>query len=166
MEGEPVENTKIPEELVVKKKASKIKDDEVTSELREDVLKLVKKKEIKCTAAKAKKAYKAELDLSLLFKYEKEQAGQVINYFSETIVGKFSDLLDYADFFDGYELEKNLEKDVLFQRDLKSLISQVIPYVPMVGLVCGGIIVVKHWFMGKECKGKDVVDIPSLEDRK
>ena len=48
------------------------------------------------------------------------------------------------DFCDGNELEKDLEKDTLFQRDLKSIISQTVPYIPMVGLVSGGIIVAKH----------------------
>ena len=45
--------------------------------------------------------------------------------------------------------------DTLFQRDLKSIISYSIPYIPMVGLVCGGIIIAKQWYMGKEDKEKD-----------
>ena len=84
-------------------------------------------------------------------KYKKDRAEEVINYFSDTLVGRFSDLMDHMNFCDGEDLEKDLEKDALFQRDLKSIISQSIPYIPiMVGLVCGGIIVVKHWFMGKK----------------
>ena len=157
MEGEATENTKIPEEFIENpkkgKSKSKVEDDEYTSELRDEVLKLAERKEVKYTVAKMKKASKSELE-RILVKYEKDRAEEVINYFSDTIIGRFSDLMDHMDFCNG----EDLEKDALFQRDLKSIISQSIPYIPMVGLVCGGIIVAKHWFMGK--KGKGVVDTP------
>ena len=100
-----------------------------------------------------------------MVRYEKEQAEEVINYFSETLVGKLSELLEFTNVCDGENLNKDLEKDALFQRDLKSIISYSIPYIPMVGLVCGGIIITKHCYMGKEDKGKDVVDTPHPKDK-
>ena len=92
--------------------------------------------------AKIKKASKVELE-RIMVKYEKEKAEEVINYFSETLVSKLSELLDFTNVCDRKNLNKDLEKDALFQRDLKSIISYSIPYIPMVGLVCGGIIIAK-----------------------
>ena len=35
----------------------------------------------------------------------------------------------------------------------------------MIGLVCGALILAKHWYVGKEDKGTDVVDTPHPKDR-
>jgi hypothetical protein len=39
---------------------------------------------------------------------------------------------------------KELNDNDLFKRDAKTLISHITPYIPMIGLVCGGLIVAKH----------------------
>ena len=163
MEGETVQNTKIPEEFIEKPKKGKgmckVEDDGYTAELRDEVLKLAERKEISYSCKSCKRASKTEFE-RILVKYEKNRAEEVINYFSDTLVGRFSDLLDHMNFCHGEDLSKDLEKDTSFQRDLKSIISQSIPYIPMVGLVCEGIIVAKHWFMGKKDKERDIVDTP------
>ena len=135
--------TVIPEEFVndVKPKKSKsktkVEDDEYTAELRSEALDLAERKKINYTVAKIKRASKVELE-RIMVKYEREQAEEVINYFSETLVGKLSELLDFTNVCDGENLNKDLEKDSLFQRDLKSIISYSIPCIPMVGLVVVG----------------------------
>ena len=89
----------------------------------------------------------------------------IVNCLSETLIHKLSDLLDFTNVCDGEHLSKDLESNVLLREDLKTIISYSIPYIPMIGLVCGGIIIAKHWYMGKKDKGKDVVDTPHPNDR-
>ena len=100
-----------------------------------------------------------------MVKYNQEQAEIVNNCLSETLIHKLSDLLDFTNVCDGEDLSKDLESNVLLREDLKTIISYSIPYIPMIGLVCGGIIIAKHWYMGKKDKGKDVVDTPHPNNR-
>ena len=41
-------------------------------------------------------------------------------------------------------LEKDLEGNELFKRDVKNILCLITPYIPFVGLVCGGVSVGKH----------------------
>ena len=45
---------------------------------------------------------------------------------------------------DGEFLEKDLENNELFKRDVKNILCHITPYIPFVGLVCGGICLGKH----------------------
>ena len=149
------ETTKIPDEFKseVKPKRSrkpKVEDDEETAELRSEAMDLVERKEIDCTKTKIKNASKTELE-RILVKYERKKAEIASDYFSDTIIQKVSDLLDFADICDGENLSKDLGNDTLFRKDLKYIISYLLPYMPFVGLACGGIIISKHWYIGKGC---------------
>ena len=119
MERETTETTKIPEEFIEKPKKGKgkckVEDDEYTAELRIEVLKLAEWKEINYTVAKVKKASKVELE-RILVRYEKDRAEEVINYFSDTLVGRFSDLMDHMNFCDGEDLSKDLERCIISKR--------------------------------------------------
>ena len=66
---------------------------------------------------------------------------------------------------DGDALNNDLEGNVLLCEDLKTIISYTTPYIPMIGLVCGALILDKHWYVGKGDKGIDVVDTPHPKDR-
>ena len=81
------------------------------------------------------------------------------------MIRKLSDLLDSMNVCDGDELNKDLEGNVLLREDLKTIISYTTPYIPMIGLVCGALILAKHWYVGKKDKGIDVVDTPHPKDR-
>ena len=41
-------------------------------------------------------------------------------------------------------LEKDLGDIKLFKRDVKRLLCYVTPYIPFIGLACGGICIAKH----------------------
>ena len=56
----------------------------------------------------------------------------------------------------GDNLSKDLENNLLLREDLKTIISYSISYIPMIGLVCSGIIIAKHIIIGKNEK-TDVV---------
>ena len=163
------DNTKIPDEFVKNtKKPKKQKtvpvDDEYTAELRNELLGLAERKLINYTEAKIKKASKVELE-RILVKFQQEQAEIVNNYLSETIIRKLSDLLDLMNVRNSDALNKDLEENVLLHEDLKTIISYTTPYIPMIGLVCGALILAKHWYVGKENKGIDVLDTPHRKDR-
>ena len=144
------ETTKIPDEFVNNNKKSKTKvDDEYTAELRIEVLNLAERKLINHTTAKIKKAIKLELE-RIMVKYNQEQAEIVNNSLSETLIHKLSDLLDFTNVCDGEDFRKDLETHVLLQEDLITIISYTIPYIPMIGLVFGGIIIENKLVCGKE----------------
>ena len=45
---------------------------------------------------------------------------------------------------DGKKLENELGNNELFKRDVKTVLSYVTPYVPLMGLACGGICIGRH----------------------
>ena len=146
------ETTKIRDEFVnnTKPKKSKAKvDDEYTAELRSEVLDLAERKAYSHTTTKIKRASKLELE-RIMVKYNQDQAEIVNNCLSKTLIHKLSELLDFTNVCHGEDLSKDLESNILLQEDLKTIISYSIPYIPMIGLVCGGIIIAKHWYMGKK----------------
>ena len=100
-----------------------------------------------------------------MVKYNQECAEIFNNCLSDTLIHKLSELLDFTNVCDGEDLSKDLESNVLSQEDLKTIISYSIPYIPMIGLVCGGIIIAKHWYVGKKNKGIDVADTPHPKNR-
>ena len=53
---------------------------------------------------------------------------------------------------DGESLRKDLGDNELFKRDVKNALSYVTPYIPFVGLVCGGICIAKY-VMKKKSEG-------------
>ena len=60
-------------------------------------------------------------------------------------IAKFSELMVKLDLVkDNVSLEDDLGKNELFKRDVKRMISYLTPYVPLVGLVSGGITVGAH----------------------
>ena len=55
---------------------------------------------------------------------------------------------------DNVSLEDDLGKNELFKRDVKRIIGYLTPYVPLVGLVSGGITVGVH-IAGKKLDSKE-----------
>ena len=49
-------------------------------------------------------------------------------------------------------LEKDLEGNELFKRDVKNALCLITPYIPFVGIACGGISIGKH-IMKKRSEG-------------
>ena len=64
---------------------------------------------------------------------------------TEVLITKFSELMVKLDLVkDNVSLEDDLGKNELFKRDVKRMIGYLTPYVPLVGLVSGGITVGAH----------------------
>ena len=64
---------------------------------------------------------------------------------TDVLITKISELLMNLDLVkDNVSLEDDISKNELFKRDVKRIIGYLTPYVPMVGLVSGGVTVGAH----------------------
>ena len=65
--------------------------------------------------------------------------------------------LDLVDVNDKESLKKDLGDSDLFKRDVKNVLSYVTPYIPFVGLICGGICITKYIIKKKTEEPKEEV---------
>ena len=73
---------------------------------------------------------------------QREKANVVL---AEALIEKFSDLMEAISMVDsGNELREELNQDKLFKSDVKSVVAQLSPYIPYLGIVSGGVTTVKH----------------------
>ena len=111
---------------------------------REEILRLVAEGKIKHTTKYVEKA--SDETLEKIYKsYVAKQLDEVNEQITATLVKQLSDLMTSLELIeDGDELENDLENNELLKRDVKSMLCYVTPYVPLIGLVCGGICLGKH----------------------
>ena len=111
---------------------------------REEILRLVTKGKIKHTTMYVEKA--SDETLEKIYKnYVTKQLDEVNEQITNTLIKQLSDLMTSLELIDDAEdLERDLENNELLKRDVKNVLSYVTPYIPLVGLVCGGICLGKH----------------------
>ncbi|CAB4011430.1 Hypothetical predicted protein [Paramuricea clavata] len=70
---------------------------------------------------------------------------------------RFSELMEALDAVkDAKEMKKELEENDLLRKDIKNLVSYVTPYIPLIGILSGGITVGKHVISTKaSCSEKE-----------
>ena len=113
---------------------------------KEELLRLVAEKKIKHTAKYIENA----TDETLITKATKitkarQESDEVNEKVTGVLITKLSELMVNLDLVkDNVTLEDDLAKNELFKRDVKRVIGYLTPYVPMVGLVSGGITVGAH----------------------
>ena len=77
--------------------------------------------------------------------YEVKQAEKANEFLTDLLISKFADLLGGLEAIESSEeLEKELVKDKLLKRDVKSVIEKISPYLPYLGILSGGVTVGKH----------------------
>ena len=100
--------------------------------------------EIPQSVAQLKKASEKQI-LKIYAEYERQQTEKANVFLTDLLISKFSDLLGGLEAIESSdELEKDLSKDKLLRRDVKSLVEKLTPFLPYLGLLSGGITVVKH----------------------
>ena len=62
---------------------------------------------------------------------------------------------------DNVSLEKDLSGNELFKKDVKKIIGYLTPYIPMVGLISGGVAIGAHV---ADKKLNDLFHVPSKEE--
>ena len=86
------------------------------------------------------------------------------NHITNKLIKQFSGLMTTLELVeDGANLEKDLENNKLFKRDVKNILSYLTPYIPFVGLVCGGICVGRH-VMKKRAERREKEEKEGKED--
>ena len=121
--------------------------------LREELLFLSKKGEIKQTETHIKKASQETLE-KIKQDYNRKQLDAANDYISENLISDFSDLLKHLEFVDdSEEMKKELDNNKFFKNELKNLIGYVTPFIPYIGLFCGGVVVARHVFNKKNKDG-------------
>jgi leucyl-tRNA synthetase len=112
--------------------------------LRERLVSLAEAGEIKYTPKNIKKASQAVLE-KIKRDYDRKQTDEANEFLSDNIISKFSELMSNLDMIDeSDEMEKELQDNKLLKRDLKNIISHITPYIPLIGLFCGSVIIGKH----------------------
>ena len=77
--------------------------------------------------------------------YVTKQLDEFNEQITTTLIKQLSDLMTSLELVeDGEDLESDLGNNELLKRDMKNMLCYVTPYIPLVGLVCGGICLGKH----------------------
>ena len=111
---------------------------------REEVLRLVAEGKIKHTTKYVEKA--SDETVEKIYKnYLMKQMDETNDHIADTLIKQLSELMKSLELVeDGADLEKDLKNNKLFKRDVKNILCYITPYIPFVGLVCGGICLGKH----------------------
>ena len=112
--------------------------------LREELISLAEAGEIKYTPKNIKKASQAVLE-KIKRDYDRKQTDEANEFLSDNVISKISEVLSNLDMInEPDEMEKELHDNKLLKRDLKNIISHITPYIPLIGLFCGSVIIGKH----------------------
>ena len=117
--------------------------------LRNELMTLAEKHEIKHSVAYIKKASHSALE-KIKGEYERKQLQETNEYLSETLMEKLSEFMEGVNIIDDAKsMEEELLHNKMVKRDLKNILGYVTPYIPLIGLVCGISIVGKHMYNRK-----------------
>ena len=111
--------------------------------LRSKVIGLIDRGEVKRTHAAVKKLGRKTLE-KILAEHAQNRIEETNEMLSDALLNQLGDLMGNVG------MVKELNDNDLFKRDAKTLISHITPYIPMIGLVCGGLIVAKHVWATRE----------------
>ena len=129
---------------------------------REELIRLSEDGEISQSVQNLKKA-SDKVILKIHAEYEVKQAEKVNAFLTDLLISKFADLLGGLKAIESSEeLEKELAKDKLLKRDVKSVIEKLSPYVPYLGILFWGITVGQHVI--KKHVDKKQTKEPTLEE--
>ena len=119
-------------------------NDNTTLNYREEVKKLINEGKIKHTVKWAEKASDEKLEKTYA-NYLASQLDETNEHIADMLIKQLSGLMTTLELIDnGESLEKGLENNELFKRNVKNALRYVTPYIPLTGLVCGGICVASH----------------------
>ena len=106
-----------------------------TVNYREEVLRLVAEGKIRHTVKYVEKSPDEKVE-RIYRDYFAKNLEETSDHITNTLIKQLSGLMATLELVeDGANLEKNLENNELFKRDVKNILSYVTPYIPFVGLV-------------------------------
>jgi predicted house-cleaning noncanonical NTP pyrophosphatase (MazG superfamily) len=123
---------------------------EDTQLLRNELITLAEKHEIKHSVAYIRKASHSALE-KIKGEYERKQLEETNEFLTETLMGKLSEFMEEVNMIDDAKsMEEELTHNKMVKRDLKNILGYVTPYIPLIGLVCAVSIVGKHMYNRKQ----------------
>ena len=130
---------------------------------REEILRLVSEGKIKHTAKYVEKQSDESLE-KIYRNYIARQLDETNEQIAETLIDQLSELLTSLEMVEEKELKDDLQNNELFKRDVKSILSYVTPYVPLIGLACGAICLGKHMLKTRQARGSNVVETTQTKE--
>ena len=117
--------------------------------VKDELIALAEKGEIKQSVAYIKKANKNTLE-KIKKDYERKQREETNEYLAEMIVKGISYGMKTANVIsDSENMEDELLNNKIIKRDFKNALDYVTPIVPYIGILCAAGIVVKHTYYKK-----------------
>ena len=133
---------------------------------REEILRLVSEGKIKHTTKYVEKQSDESLE-KIYRNYIARQLDETNEQITKTLIDQLSELLTSLEMVEEKEeLKDDLESNELFKRDVKSILSYVTPYVPLIGLACGAICLGKHMLKTRQARGSNVVETTQAKEEK
>ena len=133
---------------------------------REEILRLVSEGKIKHTAKYVEKQSDESLE-KIYRNYLARQLDETNEQIARTLIDQLSELLTSLEMVEEKEeLRDDLQSNELFKRDVKSILSYVTPYVPLIGLACGAICLGKHMLKTRQARGSNVVETTQAKEEK
>ena len=131
--------------------------------LREKLISLAEKGKINYTPKYIQKANRDALE-KIKIRYDRENTEKSSKMISNLIVSKLSDILEKTNLIDSSsELKQELDENELFKEELHELVNdELMPLIPKIGLVSGGVTVVEKIIkkrMGKQGEMSEPPDV-------
>ena len=131
---------------------------------REEILRLVSEGKIKHTTKYVEKQSDESLE-KIYRNYIARQLDETNEQIAKTLIDQISELLTSLEMVEEKEeLKDDLQNNELFKRDVKSILSYVTPYVPLIGLACGAICLGKHMLKTRQARGSNVVETTQTKE--
>ena len=121
--------------------SSEEKDGETPIEdIREELISLAEKGKIDYSWKYIQKANRDALE-KINRKYDRKKLKLTNELVTDMVISKYADVLNHFKIIrNTNKLEQNLKGNALVKRDVKQIVGDLTPYIPYVGLFCGGII--------------------------
>ena len=139
-------------------------EEEPITNYREEILRLVSEGKIKHTTKYIEKQSDESLE-KIYRNYIAKQLDETNEQITKTLIDQLSELLTSLEMVEEKEeLKDDLQNNELFKRDVKSILSYVTPYVPLIGLACGAICLGKHMLKTRQVRGSNVVETTQTKE--
>ena len=111
---------------------------------KEELLRLVAEKKIKHTVKYIENATDETLK-KIYEDYQRQELDEVNDQVTDVLIRKISGLMASLKWVkDDVSLEQDLSGNELFKKDVKKIVGYLKPYIPMAGLISGGITLATH----------------------
>lgn len=138
-------------------------DDRSVDTKRLELIRLSEEGELSQSVKYIKKSSDKIID-KILAEYEYRQLDKTSTQLADTLIVKFSELMCGLNVVasDG-NLTNELRNDKLLQKNVKSAVSFLAPFIPFIGLISGGTTLGKHMMLHKrathvQCESTDTID--------